>query len=102
MDEATGVSTTNDCLYEILDGADVMLMVVNLDPFNTQHGFIQLPLTAWGVTPHSSVEVLDLLSNERYYWRGEWNYVRLDPQASVAHVLHVLTAVSRPLAGATL
>jgi starch synthase (maltosyl-transferring) len=79
-----------------LDGADVMLMVVNLDPFNTQHGFIQLPLTAWGVTPHSSVEVLDLLSNERYYWRGEWNYVRLDPQASVAHVLHVQLAMPRP------
>jgi starch synthase (maltosyl-transferring) len=72
-----------------VDGADLVLMVVNLDPFNTQHGFIQLPLTAWALTPHSSVEVLDLLSNERYYWRGEWNYVRLDPQASVAHILHV-------------
>jgi starch synthase (maltosyl-transferring) len=71
------------------DGTDVMLMVVNLDPFNMQHGFVQLPLAGWGLTPHSAVEVVDLLAGERYYWRGEWNYVRLDPQARVAHLLHV-------------
>jgi hypothetical protein len=35
------------------------------------------------------VEVHDLLWNERYYWRGEWNYVRLDPQVRVGHILHV-------------
>ena len=33
--------------------------------------------------------MLDLLSGERYFWRGEWNYVRLDPQDRVAHILHV-------------
>jgi len=75
------------------DGLDVMLMVVNLDPATMQHGFIQLPLTAWGLGANGTVEVLDLLSGERYFWRGEWNYVRLDPGSRVAHVLHVqLTA----------
>jgi len=54
-----------------------------------QHGFVQLPLVAWGLTPHSTVEVLDLLSGERYFWRGEWNYVRLDPEDRVAHILQV-------------
>jgi starch synthase (maltosyl-transferring) len=72
-----------------VDGADVLLMVVNLDPFHMQHGFIQLPLSAWGIPPYATVNVRDLLSGERYSWRGEWNYVRLDPQARVAHVLHV-------------
>ena len=38
-----------------------------------QHGFVQCRW-ALGLTP-SHVEVLDLLSGERYYWRGEWNYV---------------------------
>jgi starch synthase (maltosyl-transferring) len=71
------------------DGADVLLVVVNLDPAQMQHGFVQLPVTEWGVTPHTTIEVHDLLSDERYYWRGEWNYVRLDPQAHVAHILHV-------------
>ena len=46
-----------------------------------QHGFVRLPLTDWGLTPDEPVEVRDLLSNERYFWRGEWNYVRLDPRS---------------------
>ena len=76
-----------------VDAADVILVVVNLDPFNMQHGFVQLPLADWNVGPNQTVEVLDLLSNERYFWRGEWNYVRLDPQLRVAHILHVRTGL---------
>jgi starch synthase (maltosyl-transferring) len=72
------------------DGRDTVMVVVNLDPVNMQHGFVQLPLAAWGVSPFESVEVLDLLSGERYFWRGEWNYVRMDPQSRVAHILHVV------------
>jgi starch synthase (maltosyl-transferring) len=81
-----------------VDDTDLLLMIVNLDPFNMQHGFVQLPLAAWGLSPDSSVEVVDLLTQERYFWRGEWNYARLDPQAAVAHVLHVqLPAPPPPL-----
>ena len=71
------------------DGSDLILTIVNLDPHNMQHGFVRLPLTDWGLSAESHVEVRDLLSNERYFWRGEWNYVRLDPEARVAHILHV-------------
>jgi starch synthase (maltosyl-transferring) len=71
------------------DGRDTIMVVVNLDPVNMQHGFVQLPLAAWGATPHESIEMHDLLSGERYFWRGEWNYVRLDPQSRVAHILTV-------------
>ncbi|HEU4936123.1 MAG TPA: alpha-1,4-glucan--maltose-1-phosphate maltosyltransferase [Vicinamibacterales bacterium] len=72
-----------------VDGRDLILVVLNLDPVNMQHGFVQLPIVAWGLTPHATVEVVDLLSTERYFWRGEWNYIRLDPQDRVAHILHV-------------
>jgi starch synthase (maltosyl-transferring) len=71
------------------DGRDLILTIVNLDPFAMQHGYVQLPLAEWGLTPHSAVNVLDLLSGEHYVWRGEWNYVRLDPQDRVGHILHV-------------
>ncbi len=77
------------------DGRDLIFVVVNLDPVNMQHGFVQLPLVDWGITPHATVEVADLLSGERYFWRGEWNYVRLDPQDRVGHILHV--QLTRPL-----
>jgi starch synthase (maltosyl-transferring) len=79
-----------------VDGRDVLLVIVNLDPFRMQHGFVQLPLADWGLTPTSTVEVLDLLSGERYFWRGEWNYVRFDPQIRVAHILHVSRHPSVP------
>jgi starch synthase (maltosyl-transferring) len=71
------------------DGRDLLLMVVNLDPFHMQHGHIALPLAAWQLHPDSMVHVTDLLSNERYHWRGSRNYVRLDPEAHVAHILLV-------------
>jgi starch synthase (maltosyl-transferring) len=72
------------------DGRDLILVIINLDPFHMQHGFVQLPLADWGISPHGSIDVLDLLSNERYFWRGEWNYVRLDPETRVAHILHLV------------
>ena len=71
------------------DGSDLILVVVNLDPRHMQHGFIRLPLGDWGLPDYATVEVFDLISMERYYWRGEWNYVRLDPQARVGHLLQV-------------
>jgi starch synthase (maltosyl-transferring) len=77
------------------DGTDLVVMVVNLDPANMQHGFVRLPLWEWGLPSDSALEVVDLLSNERYFWRGESNYVRLDPQGRMAHILHVQLA--RPL-----
>ena len=73
-----------------VDGRDLIMVVVNLDPDYMQHGFIQVPLAEWGRTALEHVEVLDLLSGERYFWRGEWNYVRLDPKDRVAHILHVV------------
>jgi starch synthase (maltosyl-transferring) len=69
------------------EGTDPVLVVVNLDPLNMQHGNVKLPLTDWKLPLDSAIEAQDLLSNETYFWRGEWNYVRLDPQSRVAHVL---------------
>ena len=43
-----------------------MLVVVNLDPVNMQHGCIELPLDAWNVLPTQTIEALDLLSDESY------------------------------------
>ena len=71
------------------DGSDVVMVVVNLDPFLMQHGYVQLPLVEWGLAADAPVDVNDLLSGERYRWRGEWNYVRLDPSLRVAHILAV-------------
>jgi starch synthase (maltosyl-transferring) len=33
--------------------------------------------------------VHDLLSDQRYIWRGRYNYVMLDPQRAPAHVFRL-------------
>jgi starch synthase (maltosyl-transferring) len=69
------------------DGRDFVLVVVNLDPLHMQHGHVRLALTDWNVPADGAVVARDLLSDETYAWHHEWNYVRLDPPARVAHVI---------------
>ena len=68
---------------------NVVLIVVNLDPRWTQSGWTQLDLDALGLRPEEAFEVQDLLTDERYTWRGPRNYVELHPQKMPAHVLRV-------------
>ncbi|GAA1875740.1 alpha-1,4-glucan--maltose-1-phosphate maltosyltransferase [Myceligenerans crystallogenes] len=76
---------------------DVIVVVVNLDPWNSQESLVHLDLEALGLTPPSGDDdapfyvAHDLLSNETYGW-GATPFVRLDPAHRVAHVLHVTPA----------
>lgn len=71
------------------DGSDRLLVIVNLDPANMQHGWIRVPSADWDLPAGGLMHVHDLLSDEQYYWSGDWHYVRLDPQVRVAHILEV-------------
>src|SRR5262249_24221231 len=64
---------------------EVLLMVVNLDPHHMQHGFVQVPLESIGSAEQYTA--LDLLDDTRYSWRGDWNYVRLEPGIKQGHIL---------------
>jgi hypothetical protein len=56
---------------------------VSLDPFYMQHGFVRSPFGVPG-----EYRVRDLLADDTVYtWRGEWNYVRFDPEIRQGHVL---------------
>ncbi len=70
------------------DFGDVMLMVVNLDPYNTQSGWLSLSLASMGIDPYQHFEVHDLLNDREYLW-GENNYVELNPYVMPAHILQV-------------
>jgi starch synthase (maltosyl-transferring) len=72
------------------DGSNTILTVVNLDPVNTQHGWLRVPLRDWRVTPGQALVVHDLLTDERFEWRTEWNYVRLEPGVRPAHIFRVV------------
>jgi starch synthase (maltosyl-transferring) len=66
--------------------SDVILVIVNLDPLSVQSGWVDLDLDALGLEPSGPYQVHDLLSNQRYQWRGARNYVMLDPERLPAHV----------------
>ncbi len=64
---------------------DVVLAVVNLDPYNTHEATVRLDMPALGLDWQAEFVVDDELSGESYRWR-EANYVRLDPHINPAHI----------------
>jgi starch synthase (maltosyl-transferring) len=68
---------------------NVVLTVVNLDPLHVQSGWLELDLDQLQIDPRVEFQVHDLLSDQRYLWRGPRNYVSLDPQRIPAHVLRL-------------
>ena len=71
------------------DRADAILVVVNLDYANLQHGWVDVPIERLGLPADAGYQVVDLLDGERFAWHGERNYVSLDPRLRVAHVLQL-------------
>ncbi|MCO5172432.1 MAG: alpha-1,4-glucan--maltose-1-phosphate maltosyltransferase [Planctomycetes bacterium] len=69
------------------DGADVVVVVANLDPHHRQSGWLELPLAR--LTDAPAVQMHDLLGGGRYLWSGERHFVQLDPHAAPAHVFAV-------------
>jgi starch synthase (maltosyl-transferring) len=71
------------------DRANLLLMVVNLDPHHTQAGFVTLPLDELEIPQDRAYEAEDLLSGERYLWHGPRNYVELNPSRLSGHILKI-------------
>ena len=67
----------------------LILVALNLDPFETHHGGVFLPPGELGIRDDEVYEVEDLLSGAVYSWYGRHNWVRLDPQVQPAHILRV-------------
>ncbi len=68
------------------DKSNVILNVVNLDTVYTQSGWTDLDLFALNLDPQQEFEVHDLLSENRYRWRGARNYIELTPNSAPAHI----------------
>jgi starch synthase (maltosyl-transferring) len=67
------------------DATDEVFVIVSLDPHHTQHGYVHVPRVA----ADEEFTVRDLLDDVEYHWRGEWNYVRFDPDVRQGHVFVV-------------
>ncbi|MGC4191906.1 MAG: alpha-1,4-glucan--maltose-1-phosphate maltosyltransferase [Thermomicrobiales bacterium] len=79
------------------DGADTILVVANLDPFQTHESMIDLPghLFASG---DEQVHARELLSGDTYLWTGRRQWVRLDPQVMPVHIFSLRSWVHQDYA----
>jgi starch synthase (maltosyl-transferring) len=70
------------------DRSNSLLMIVNMDPHNERWAKVQLPLHLLGGMNRNGFLMHDLITNERYIWREEWNIVGLSPNLPV-HLFRV-------------
>jgi starch synthase (maltosyl-transferring) len=77
------------------DLSNILLMVVNLDPFHTQDGWVRVPIEELGLDANQPYLVHDLLSDDKYIWQGERNYVELNPQVLPANIFRVRKRLKR-------
>jgi starch synthase (maltosyl-transferring) len=71
------------------DLSNIVLVVVNVDPYHAQSGYVHVPLAAFGLESGDSYQVQDLLTGAHFLWHGSANYVSLDPHSAAAHILRI-------------
>jgi starch synthase (maltosyl-transferring) len=71
------------------DLSNAVVIIVNLDCFHVQSGWIHLDLGTFGLDANHAFQVHDLLAEGHYLWQGPKNYVELTPESLPAHIFRV-------------
>ncbi len=61
------------------DRTDETLLIVNLDPYYAQQGWVQVPLQDLGISEGHQMQVHDVITGSSYVWDKEWCFVELHP-----------------------
>ncbi len=77
------------------DKENILVMLVNLDPFHTQSGWVRMPLSDFGIDSAQTYLMNDLISKDHYLWQGEHNYVELNPHILPAHIFRLRSRLRR-------
>ena len=71
------------------DNSNVVIIVVNLDPYHEHSANVELPLARLGIPEDKPYQLEDLLSGSRYSWQGPRGWIDLPPQPMPAHIFRV-------------
>lgn len=84
--------TDNDQLlcYSRTAWRNDLLIVVSVDPKQPQAGTVQVPIDSLSLGTDTPYVVEDLLTGDRYTWKGSANFVSLDPAHKVGHVFRIV------------
>jgi starch synthase (maltosyl-transferring) len=74
---------------------NLLLVVVTVDAWNPQSAFVHVPLEQFGIGADEEYVMEDLLTGEKFHWRGSRNFIALDPHHRPAHVFRVRRAIGR-------
>ncbi|WP_245826361.1 alpha-1,4-glucan--maltose-1-phosphate maltosyltransferase [Spirosoma rigui] len=87
----TFCSVNDDAImaYLKVSGANKLVVVVNTDAYQRRAAMVQVPIWQLGISPDQSYTVHDLLTGAYYTWKGEYNYVELDPYVLPMHLLRI-------------
>jgi starch synthase (maltosyl-transferring) len=77
------------------DGENNLIIVVNLDPFHTQSGWVRIPVKELGLAEHQPYMVHDLIGDDKYIWEGERNFVEIDPRVMPGNIFRVRKKLKR-------
>lgn len=70
-----------------VDGADNVLVVVNLDPFQEHRATIVLPDELFANGDHEQIHVHELLTGESFLWTGRSQAISLNPNVNPVSIL---------------
>lgn len=68
---------------------NLILVIVTVDPWQPQTAFVHVPLADFGIAENDAYVVEDLLTGERFTWRGSRNFVALNPHTRPAHIFRI-------------
>ncbi|HQR58161.1 MAG TPA: alpha-1,4-glucan--maltose-1-phosphate maltosyltransferase [Azonexus sp.] len=71
------------------DRANIILIAVNLDPFDAHGTDIEIPLHDLGLTEQDNFVVEDLLSGAKHLWSGTRHHLQIGPDNDQAMILRV-------------
>jgi starch synthase (maltosyl-transferring) len=84
-----GIDNEAMICYSKSAGDNVVLAIVNLDPYHVQSGWTELDLEALGIDASAPYQMHELISGARYLWQGARNFVSLDPGRVPAHLFRL-------------
>ncbi|MDD2714387.1 MAG: DUF3416 domain-containing protein [Candidatus Wallbacteria bacterium] len=86
-------NSTNDSILfygkATIDKENVILVAVNLDPFNSQEARVTVPVEELGLSSDEEYQVDELISGRSYSWRGRENYLRIEPWVEPVYIFKV-------------
>jgi len=71
------------------DLKNIFLVVVTLDPIGNQSGYVQLPKEKLKLSDKINVKLHDVITDERYTWTQEWNFVEINPYKMPFHLFKI-------------